>query len=130
MEKDILKSIKNADGIITRWPKRKEEKEAVLKYISSKFETEKTYSEREVNEIINRWHSFGDYALVRREMYDHFLLNRTPDGKAYWIETEDGSMCGEDFIRRMSQMKQKTEKPAESSGREVVPFQEDTKNEG
>jgi hypothetical protein len=39
-------------------------------------------------------------------------------------------MYGEDFIRRMSQMKQKTEKPAESSGREVVPFQEDTKNEG
>ncbi|MCK9170831.1 MAG: DUF2087 domain-containing protein, partial [Treponema sp.] len=69
--------------------KKKDEKEAVLKYMRSKFEPEKIYSEREVNEIINRWHSFGDYALVRREMYDHFLLERTPDGKKYWLENRN-----------------------------------------
>ncbi|MCK9170691.1 MAG: DUF2087 domain-containing protein [Treponema sp.] len=89
MDDDILKSIKNAGGIITRWPKKKDEKEAVLKYMRSKFEPGKIYSEREVNEIINRWHSFGDYALVRREMYDHFLLERTPDGKKYWLENRN-----------------------------------------
>ena len=89
MDDDMLKNIKNAGGIITRWPKKKDEKEAVLKYMRSKFEPEKIYSEREVNEIINRWHSFGDYALVRREMYDHFLLERTPDGKKYWLENRN-----------------------------------------
>jgi hypothetical protein len=89
MDDDILKSIKNADGMITRWPRKKEEKEAVLEYIRCKFEQGKIYSEKEVNEIINKWHSFGDYALIRREMYDHYLLNRTQDGKEYWLENKD-----------------------------------------
>ena len=34
MEKvEILKSIVNSDGIIIRWPKKKEEKRAVLEYL-------------------------------------------------------------------------------------------------
>ena len=53
MEKDkILKSIINSEGIIIRWPKKKEEKLAVLKYLITKFETGRKYSELEVNMII------------------------------------------------------------------------------
>ena len=72
---EILKSIKNADGIIIRWPKKKEEKRAVLEYLITKFEKGKRYSELEVNMILKRWHSFGDYSLLRRELYDNFLID-------------------------------------------------------
>ena len=55
-------------------------------YLNTKFEEGKEYSEKEVNELIDKWHNFKDYALLRREMFDHYLLERTKDGKKYWIE--------------------------------------------
>ena len=89
MEKDkILKSIINSEGIIIRWPKKKEEKLAVLKYLITKFETGRKYSELEVNMIIKKWHSFGDHSLLRRELYDNFLIDRTPDCHEYWMHEE------------------------------------------
>ena len=89
MEKvEILKSIINADGIIIRWPKKKEEKHAVLEYLISKFELGKKYSELEVNMIIKKWHSFGNHSLLRRELYDNFLIDRTPDCHEYWVHEE------------------------------------------
>jgi len=81
----ILDSIKDSNGIIYRWPKRKEEKLAVLVYIKSKFEKDNIYTEIEVNKIINEWHSFGDHALIRRELIVNSLMNRTPDCTKYWI---------------------------------------------
>jgi hypothetical protein len=74
------------NGRITRWPKKKIEKMEVLKYLQNKICKQKKYSEQEINDIITKWHTFGDYALLRREMYDNYLLNRTKDGKEYWIE--------------------------------------------
>lgn len=77
------------EGRVTRWPRRKAEKIAVLRYVRGKFEPGRKYSEREVNATIMRWLAFEDYALVRRELYDNFLLGRKPDGSEYWAE--DGS---------------------------------------
>ena len=85
----ILSTIKNEDGIIFRWPKKKEEKRAVLEYLATKFERGRKYSELEVNMILKRWHSFGDHSLLRREMYDAFLLDRTPDCHEYWVHEDE-----------------------------------------
>ena len=85
---EILKSIKNSEGIIIRWPKKKEEKRAVLEYLITKFEKGKKYSELEVNMILKRWHSFGDHSLLRRELYDAFLIDRTLDCHEYWVHEE------------------------------------------
>ena len=82
---DIPKLL-DGNGKVLRWPKKKEEKIAVLMYLNTKFKEGKEYSEKEVNELIDKWHNFKDYALLRREMFDHYLLERTKDGKKYWIE--------------------------------------------
>jgi hypothetical protein len=83
--------LKDKNGKITRWPKKKIEKLEVLKYINSKFELGKKYSEQQANEIISIWHTFGDYALIRREMFDNYLLERTPDGREYWIQSSSNA---------------------------------------
>jgi hypothetical protein len=71
---------------ITRWPKRKQEKIFVLKYLQGKFERNKKYKEKEINEILSQWHLFNDFAMLRREMYNNYLINRTQDCREYWIE--------------------------------------------
>ena len=87
---DISKLL-DGNGKVLRWPKKKEEKIAVLIYLNTKFEEGKEYSEKEVNELIDKWHNFKDYALLRREMFDNYLLERTKDGKKYWIENRKES---------------------------------------
>ena len=83
---EILKSIKNSEGIIIRWPKKKEEKRAVLEYLITKFESGVVYKEIQVNMILKKWHSFGDHALLRRELYDNFYMDRNPEKGLYWVE--------------------------------------------
>ena len=39
--------------------------------------------------IIKKWHSFCDHSLLRRELYDAFLLDRTPDCHEYWVHEEE-----------------------------------------
>lgn len=88
MEKDILKRLMDPEGRIVRWSKRKAERDAILLYLSGKFEAGRGYTEKEVNEVISRWHSFGDYALLRRELFDYHFLGRTKDGRSYWVEAK------------------------------------------
>lgn len=83
MDELLIKLLDN-EGKVKRWPKKKAEQEAVLHFIQDKIETDKIYTEKEINEIILKWHSFNDYALIRRMLYDNFLLERTPDGRQYW----------------------------------------------
>lgn len=71
---------------VKTWPSKKELKYEVLKHVSEKFEAGRFYTEKEVNAIINEWHTFNDYFLLRRGMVDHKLLSRTRSGSIYWKE--------------------------------------------
>lgn len=86
IEKLNLESIIDKNGIVIRWPKKKEEKLAVLNYLITKFEPGLEYKELQVNQILKQWHSFGDYALLRRELYDNFLMDRNPEKGVYWVQ--------------------------------------------
>lgn len=56
----------------------------LLKYLAEKFEFDCNYTESQVNEICNKWHTFGDYFVLRRELVDNGLLCREQDGSRYW----------------------------------------------
>ena len=90
---DAISAFLDKDGKVMRWPKKKSDKLEVLRYIQGKMEPGRTYTEKEINGIIEGWHCFHDYALLRREMYDNYLLERSPDGRAYWIEGKDGQVA-------------------------------------
>ena len=74
----------DSEGKITQLSRKRDVKMALLTYLAEKFERDRTYSEKEVNLICDAWHTFGDYFLLRRELVDHGLLCRTPDGTRYW----------------------------------------------
>lgn len=77
----------DADGRVTRWPNGKgktESRSAILAYLAEKFEIGTVYREREVNELLKRWHTFDDWALLRRELFEQGYINRTKDCSEYW----------------------------------------------
>jgi hypothetical protein len=80
-------------GKITQIPVPNRTKIPVLAYLACKFEQERTYSEKEVNGIIDSWHTFGDYFLLRRLLIDYKFLKRTPNGAEYWVAQRE---CGKE----------------------------------
>ncbi len=81
-----IKRFLNEEGKISQWPAKQALKLEILKYLAGKFELDKTYTEKEVNAIINDWHTFNDYFLLRRGLVDAKLMKRTKDGSEYWRE--------------------------------------------
>lgn len=71
-------------GKIDQFPKKKGARTAVLEYLADKFMMDRDYTEKEVNEVCENWHTFGDFFLLRRELIQHGLLCRLPDGSRYW----------------------------------------------
>ena len=69
---------------IIRWPKKQFDKTYIIEFLSSKFECDKQYSEKDVNVIINRYQSFNDVPLLRREFISRQYLARKDDGSEYW----------------------------------------------
>jgi hypothetical protein len=76
----------DGEGRMTRWPTRRNKKDqtAILAYLASKFTEGQSYTERQVNDILRQFHTFEDWALLRRALFEQGFLNRTKDGASYW----------------------------------------------
>lgn len=68
------------DDRLTQIPARLKKLQVILRWLVDKFELDRRYSEREVNEIIQRHHP--DYASLRRYMIENKLMQR--DKGVYW----------------------------------------------
>jgi len=71
------------DGLVKQWPKKLADKKLVLAYLATKFEFDRSYHEREVNEVLKQWHTFSDWALLRRELFEQGFLDRNKSGTNY-----------------------------------------------
>ncbi|WP_395450751.1 DUF2087 domain-containing protein [Aminobacter sp. UC22_36] len=73
------------DGIVTRWPAKAADRVLVLDFLAARFEPGRDYAEKEVNDILKRHHSFGDWALLRRELIESGRFRRDPGVGRYWL---------------------------------------------
>lgn len=71
------------NNIVTIWPKKQQNKELVVAYLATKFEFDKSYHESEINEILKSWHSFSDWPLLRRELFERGYFDRNRNGTNY-----------------------------------------------
>lgn len=84
--KNELVNFLDSGGRLVRYPAKRRYKLLSLFYLASKFDSGRTYTEKEVNEILKDWHTFGDWAMLRRDLYDNFFLYRAPDCSLYRLE--------------------------------------------
>jgi hypothetical protein len=87
-----LRRFLDSKGRVTTWPARPRDQKTIIDYLASKFIVGREYTEREVNDILNQWHTYQDHAILRRELFSARLLDRTPDGARYWRTTHDDSI--------------------------------------
>ncbi|HOA84462.1 MAG TPA: DUF2087 domain-containing protein [Bacillota bacterium] len=74
------------------YPARQKYKILSLFCLALKFEAGRIYNEKEVNQILMQWHTYGDWAMLRREPYDKGFLNRKSDRTAYWLEEKQPTL--------------------------------------
>ncbi len=71
-------------GRVKLWPSKQAPREEVVAYLAEQFAYGRDYTEREVNDILSAWHTFGDLFILRRGMIESGWLLRVRDGSRYW----------------------------------------------
>lgn len=78
----VLKAYLNADGTLKEFPLETKRLLILLNFIVDVFAFDASYTEKEVNTILRRFHV--DTAALRRYLVDHGLMAREGDGSKYW----------------------------------------------
>jgi predicted transcriptional regulator len=78
----VIKDYSKRDGSLKTLPSQRKKLEAVLRYVVKSFAVGKRYSEKQVNEILARYHD--DTATLRRELVGFGLMQREGGGGEYW----------------------------------------------
>lgn len=73
-------------GRLVRLPGKLSVQQMVMWALWTRFAARRTYTENEVNALINAHHTFGDQATLRRELVNMKLVGRESDCSRYWKE--------------------------------------------
>lgn len=86
----MLQGYREDDGRFNRLPGKRQKKklDLMLSYLITQFEAGRFYSETEVNDILLSHHSFNDPATLRRLLFGTGRMDRTVDGRKYWVVQE------------------------------------------
>lgn len=85
-DKKVVSDYSLPDGQLKTIPAQRKKLEAILGYIIQDFESGTRYNERQVNEILEKYHP--DTATLRRELIGAGILGRSSGGKEYWRSGE------------------------------------------
>ena len=72
------------DGPLESYPLKEKKRVAIIKHIIKYFDASKTYTEKEVNAILKKFHD--DYVLLRRHLIEYGFMDRVQDGSSYWVK--------------------------------------------
>ena len=81
----VMRRHMDGEGRLTFWPAKRSRQLIALRYLATKFTPEMEFNEHGINEFLNTIHTFKDPAMLRRELYDLKILDRTRDGSRYWL---------------------------------------------
>jgi predicted transcriptional regulator len=85
-DRQVIQNFSRPDGVLKTIPSQRKKLEAVLRYVAQAFEPDVRYSEKQVNEILSRFHE--DTATLRRELVGYGFLEREGGGGEYWVRSE------------------------------------------
>lgn len=109
----ILKKyfIYGLNGPIKTFDMKEKNKLVVLRQIAKRFEKNRTYSEKEVNEILQN--VYEDYVTLRRYLIEYGFIDRKPDGSEYWVKENEKSV---EIIDRKKKLKEEYKELKTSAG--------------
>jgi len=86
-DRKVIADFTRPDGSLKGIPAQRKKLEAILRYVARDFEPGKRYPEKQVNEVLVRFHA--DTASLRRELVGAKLMERMGGGGEYWIKASE-----------------------------------------
>ncbi len=84
------------NGRLVKIPAKQKKLVVVLRWLATKFEAERMYTEPEVNALLKTFDD-EDFVLLRRELVDFGYLRRERGGGKYWLApVEDAAKVSDD----------------------------------
>ncbi|EOD00403.1 DUF2087 domain-containing protein [Caldisalinibacter kiritimatiensis] len=85
-EKEREKILKNyfKNGKLSNLPRKEKRKIIVFQYIIKQFDSNKKYTEKEVNHILKK--IYDDYVTIRRYLIEYGFMERSDDCSQYWVK--------------------------------------------
>lgn len=99
MKKPHEQKFLDNEGRLKQWPTKHKDQLLVLAYLATKFKYGVSYTEAEVNEVLKHLHTFGDWPLLRRELFDRGFLDRNSDGSNYRLTEVSTDVAGLSLVR-------------------------------
>jgi hypothetical protein len=78
------------EGPLKTFNMKEKSKLVVLRQLAKRFDINRTYTEKEVNEILKN--AYEDFATIRRYFIEYGFMDRKPGGSRYWIKAETYEM--------------------------------------
>ncbi|WP_318618287.1 DUF2087 domain-containing protein [Sporosarcina sp. YIM B06819] len=72
------------NGPLDVFPSKEKRKYIIAQEVIKRFDGGQVYLEKEVNEMLKTVHE--DFATIRRFLIDYRFMNRSDDGREYWID--------------------------------------------
>jgi predicted transcriptional regulator len=85
-DRKVLSTFIDSEGRIMAFPAQEKKFQVLLRHVVQAFEPGVRYSEKQVNEVMQRYHD--DTATLRRGMIEYRLMEREGGGGAYWRAEE------------------------------------------
>jgi len=86
-DRKVIANFTDANGQVKNLPAQRKKLEVILRYVMRDFKPEMRYSEKQVNEILARYHP--DTATLRRELVVNKMLMRDSGGAEYWLPEDN-----------------------------------------
>jgi hypothetical protein len=93
----------DTDGTLARWPVKVSLQTLALWALWAALPARSVMTDREISDRLKTLHTFGDHALLRRELVDAGLFTRTMDGREYRRVERRPPPDARDVIRRLAQ---------------------------
>lgn len=71
-------------GMLSTFPSKEKRKIIVLQHILTRFDRNKKYSEKEINEVLKS--IYQDFATIRRYLIEYGFMERSKDCMEYWVK--------------------------------------------
>ncbi len=100
------------NGPVSTFGMKEKNKLVVLSHIIGRFDKNKVYSEKEVNEILKTVNE--DFVTLRRYLIEYGFMTRKADGSRYWLNDTSDAREEKDMDRKKELIKQYKETKTEA----------------
>ncbi len=103
------------DGPLKTFTMKEKNRIVVLRQLVKRFNNERIYTEKEVNEVLKSAHD--DFATLRRYMIEYGFMERKRDGSQYWVKMDKTNLAHGTADKKMDKNKSEDKEKAMDADR-------------